>query len=64
MRNIITGTGSHIPSIIKKNEDFFNEGQKKLPNSNEIIIKKFEAITGIEERRYISSELRNSDIAT
>ena len=69
MQNIITGTGSYIPSLIKKNEDFlsyefYNESQKKLPNSNEIIIKKFKAITGIEERRYIKSDLKNSDIAT
>ena len=69
MQNIITGTGSYIPTITKKNEDFlsydfYNEQQKKLPNSNEVIIKKFKAITGIQERRYISKELRNSDIAT
>lgn len=69
MQNIITGTGSYIPKIIKKNEDFlsydfYNDEQKKLPNSNEVIIKKFKAITGIEERRYVSSKLRNSDIAT
>ena len=69
MQNIISGTGSFIPSITKKNEDFlsysfFNESQKKLPNSNEIIIKKFKAITGIEERRYLKSNLKNSDIAT
>jgi 3-oxoacyl-[acyl-carrier-protein] synthase III len=69
MQNIITGTGSYIPSITKKNEDFlsykfFNESHKKLPNSNEVIIKKFKAITGIEERRYITSDLKNSDIAT
>lgn len=69
MQNIITGTGSYIPSLTKKNEDFlsyefFNDKQKKLPNSNEVIIRKFKAITGIEERRYLKSDLRNSDIAT
>ena len=69
MQNIISGTGSYIPSITKKNLDFlsnlfFDEYQKKLPNSNEVIIKKFEAITGIEERRYLKSNLNNSDIAT
>ena len=69
MQNIITGTGSYIPKITKTNEDFlsyefYNDGQKKLPNSNEVIIKKFKAITGIQERRYVNSELKNSDIAT
>jgi 3-oxoacyl-[acyl-carrier-protein] synthase-3 len=69
MQNIITGTGSHIPSVIKKNEDFlshdfYNSAQEKLPNSNQVIIRKFKAITGIEERRYLKSDLRNSDIAT
>jgi 3-oxoacyl-[acyl-carrier-protein] synthase-3 len=69
MQNVITGTGSYIPTLVKKNTDFlsydfYNEQQQKLPNSNEVIIKKFNAITGIEERRYASSDLRNSDIAT
>lgn len=69
MQNIITGTGSYIPKIVQRNEDFleyefYSEAQKKLPNSNEVIIKKFKGITGIEERRYLKSDLRNSDIAT
>ncbi len=69
MQNIITGTGSYIPTLIKKNKDFlsvefYDGNQKKLPNSNEIIIKKFKAITGIEERRYVADNLKNSDIAT
>jgi len=69
MQNIITGTGSYIPEKIQKNSDFlkqefYNENQSKIPNSNEIVIKKFKAITGIEERRYVSSDLNNSDIGT
>ncbi|MFD1551326.1 ketoacyl-ACP synthase III [Putridiphycobacter roseus] len=69
MQNIITGTGSYIPTLIKRNKDFleyefYTEKQQKLPNSNEIIIKKFKAITGIEERRYVEKDLKNSDIAT
>lgn len=69
MQNIITGTGSYIPTIKKNNDafltaEFYNIDQKKLPNSNEIIIKKFKAITGIEERRYAKSDFKNSDIAT
>ena len=63
MQNIISGTGSYIPKITMRNEDFlskefFNESQKKLPNSNEVIIKKFKAITGIEERRYLTDDLK------
>ena len=69
MQSIISGTGSYIPKIKMKNEDFlskefFNESQNKLPNSNEVVIKKFKAITGIEERRYLTDDLKNSDIAT
>lgn len=69
MQTIITGTGCYIPSIIKKNEDFlsnnfYNDKKEILPTSNEVIIKKFQAITGIEERRYIKNDLQNSDIAT
>lgn len=69
MQPIITGTGSFIPDLVKKNEDFlsqefFSEKLEKIPNSNEIIIKKFNAITGIEERRYLKSDMQNSDMAT
>ncbi len=69
MQNIITGTGSYIPTVIKKNEDFlsnefYSEAKTKLPNANEVIIKKFKDITGIEERRYLEKNLKNSDIAT
>ncbi len=65
----ITGTGSYIPTIVKKNEDFlsqtfYNDKKESFPNSNEIIIKKFKAITGIDERRYLKKELLSSDIAT
>ncbi len=64
----ITGTGSYIPSIIEKNEDFYNHeflnaDGSAINSPNEVIVKKFEAITGIQERRYIKDELLNSDIA-
>lgn len=69
MKSIITGTGSYIPKIIKKNSDFLNrefygEKNESLEVSNEIIIEKFKGITGIEERRYLEPELQNSDAAT
>jgi 3-oxoacyl-[acyl-carrier-protein] synthase-3 len=64
----ITGTGSCIPSIIEKNEDFYNHeflnaDGSSINSPNEVIVAKFEAITGIQERRYLQGDLLNSDIA-
>ena len=64
----ITGTGSYIPSIIEKNEDFYNHqflnaDGSSINSTNEVIVEKFKAITGIKERRYITDDLLNSDIA-
>ncbi len=69
MNSIITGTGSYIPNIIKKNIDFIDKqfyGDKNEPfdSSNKTIIEKFKAITGIDERRYLEPEMQNSDAAT
>ena len=64
----ITGTGSFIPSCIEKNENFYNHeflnaDGSSINSPNEVIVDKFKAITGIQERRYIKPELLNSDIA-
>ncbi len=64
----ITGTGSYIPSIIEKNEgfynhDFLNADGSSINSPNEVIVEKFKAITGIQERRYVKDDLLNSDIA-
>ncbi len=64
----ITGTGSYIPSIIEKNEDFYNHeflnaDGSSINSPNEVIVEKFKAITGIKERRYVKDDLLNSDIA-
>ncbi|WP_179008752.1 3-oxoacyl-ACP synthase III family protein [Winogradskyella forsetii] len=64
----ITGTGSYIPSIIEKNEDFYNHqflnaDGSTINSPNEVIVEKFKAITGIQERRYIKDEFVNSDMA-
>jgi len=69
MNSIITGTGTYIPKIIKKNSEFldtqfYGETNELFETSNEIIIEKFKGITGIEERRYLEPELQNSDAAT
>lgn len=64
----ITGVGSYIPEIVKKNSDFlesdfYNENRTAYAQNNDIIIEKFKAITGIEERRYVSDDMSVSDIA-
>lgn len=63
----ITGVGSYIPKVVAKNSDFLehqflNEDGSVFKQNNEIIIKKFVAITGIEERRYADAELNTSDL--
>ncbi|HKH62141.1 MAG TPA: 3-oxoacyl-ACP synthase III family protein [Flavitalea sp.] len=67
-RTVIIGTGSYIPTVIKKNSDFlkqafYAEDNTLIPQTQRII-EKFEKITGIAERRYISDDLRTSDIGT
>ena len=67
LNSIITGTGSYIPSVIKQNKDFINnnflnDDGSPFEYENEVIIEKFKAITGIEERRYASSDLNSSDL--
>jgi len=68
MSTKITGVGSFIPSGIApnnqfENHSFYNEDGSLFGNENAVIIEKFEAITGISERRYIKKELTTSDIA-
>lgn len=68
MNSVITGTGSYIPTVTKTNADFNDErfySDKNVPfeTENAIIIDKFKAITGIEERRYVTNDLKASDIA-
>ncbi|WP_250432997.1 3-oxoacyl-ACP synthase III family protein [Hanstruepera flava] len=63
----ITGTGSYIPSKVEKNESFYNHeflnaDGSSINSPNEVIVEKFKAITGIQERRYIKKDLLNSDI--
>lgn len=64
----ITGVGSYIPEIVRTNDDFLNhkfytETGKGFDEHPETIIKKFEQITGIKERRYVDNSLNVSDIA-
>lgn len=68
MNSKITGVGSFIPRRIEKNSDFsehqfLNEDGSNFNHPNEVIIEKFQAITGIAERRYLSNEYNNSEMA-
>jgi len=64
---IISGVGSCIPERVVTNEDFLNaefyqENGEPFADDNEVIIRKFEKITGIRERRYALPGQRASDL--
>ncbi len=66
--SIFTGTGSYIPPKIVKNEDFlenefYDASGKKIDLPADEIIRKFEEITEIKERRYVEEDQVASDIA-
>ena len=67
MEIAITGTGSYLPSIVTKNEeflehDFLERDGTAVQYGNDTIIEKFTAITGIVERRYAEDEHKTSDL--
>ncbi len=67
MKSVITGTGSYIPKLVKKNSEFLNnlflnEDGTTFEYENDVVIDKFQAITGISERRYATSDLNSSDL--
>lgn len=69
LKTVITGTGSYIPSEVKTNRDFgahdfYGEDEQKIALPPQEVAKKFQQITGIEERRYASSDLDASDLGT
>ncbi len=65
----IVGTGSYLPARTIGNDYFKNYTffdpctEKPFEKSNDEIIQKFKEITNISERRWISDELHNSDMA-
>ena len=68
MKIKITGIGSYIPEKKVSNTDFsehvfLNEDGSIFVYPNEVVIKKFKAITGIEHRRYAEDHLTSSDLA-
>ncbi len=65
--SVITGTGNYIPTQVIKNEnflsyDFYEKDGVKLQKNNVDVIAKFEEITTIAERRYVTDDLVTSDI--
>jgi 3-oxoacyl-[acyl-carrier-protein] synthase-3 len=68
MHAIINGVGSYIPEVTVKNEDFLghqfhSDYHQIISEEPQSIIRKFEKITGISERRYVSKDLNNDDMA-
>src|SRR3954454_4309122 len=68
LRSVIAATGSYIPPVRVPNSEFLNHDfrtgdGKPLPKTNAEIVKQFEAITGIQERRYVETGTVTSDIA-
>lgn len=64
----ITGTGSYIPCNGIPNEHFLNHTfydlkGNRIESTNQEVINKFKAITGIDERRYVADHMMTSDIA-
>ncbi|MGM0581897.1 MAG: 3-oxoacyl-ACP synthase III family protein [Bacteroidota bacterium] len=64
---VFNGIGSYVPENIVANEDFLNnefymETGEPFDIPNEEIIRKFEKITGIRERRYANDDQLNSDL--
>jgi 3-oxoacyl-(acyl-carrier-protein) synthase III len=68
MKIKIAGIGSCIPEKKVSNTDFgehvfLNEDGTAFGYPNEVVIKKFKGITGIEHRRYAEDHLTSSDLA-
>ena len=65
--SIITNSGRYIPERIIKNEDFLTNTfidikGEPLAKNNPEIVKKFEEITEIRERRYVPTDMHTSDV--
>ena len=68
IRTFIAGTGCVIPSVRVPNDhflhhDFRDSNRKKIDKTTAEVVRQFEAITGIRERRYVTDDLVASDIA-
>jgi len=68
IKSVITGTGTYIPSRRVKNEDFlshefYDVNGNKIGSTDQELIDKFQEITTISERRYVTDDMVTSDIA-
>ena len=68
IRSIIIGSGSHIPAVVVPNEAFLDHefrspDGERIAKTNTEILRQFEEITGIRERRYAADDLVTSDLA-
>lgn len=68
IRAVFAATGSCIPEIRVENKAFegyrfLDKNGVAIPKENAVIIEKFRAITGIEERRYARPDQKTSDLA-
>lgn len=68
LNTVITGTGSYIPEVRISNSEFtrqtfFEKDKSKIDSPGEVVVNKFRDITGISERRWVTREQDNSDIA-
>lgn len=66
--SVITGTGSVLPDVIVKNEDFmdtvfYDANNEPISTPIEQTIEKFKEITTIEVRRYARDDQNTSDLA-
>jgi 3-oxoacyl-[acyl-carrier-protein] synthase-3 len=67
-RSVIVATGSFLPPVRVSNDaflghEFHDADGSRIPKANREILDRFEAITGIRERRRVSDDLVTSDIA-
>ncbi|MDR6198073.1 ketoacyl-ACP synthase III [Siphonobacter sp. SORGH_AS_0500] len=65
IQSLITGTGAYIPTLAIPNEDFlssqfYNPDQTPVSHPTETTIRKFAAITGIQQRRYAAAGMTAS----
>jgi len=68
MSIVFSGTGSYIPETVVDEQEFlrhefYNNDGSRIDLPNREIIRKFESITGIRERRYASAQQLSSDMA-
>jgi 3-oxoacyl-[acyl-carrier-protein] synthase III len=68
LNTVITGTGSYIPTVRISNSEFtrqtfFEKDKSMIDAPGEVVVEKFRDITGIAERRWVTEDQTNSDIA-